>query len=239
LEDNKKCFRLMKYIYSHLGLGDHVICNGLYRDLMVCNEEYTLFVKKNNTETVRFMLRDMCNLKLREVNDDNEVALIVNNEGLFTSLIRIGFCQIPLPGANDFDDTFYIQHNIPFEKRWSSFKCDRDIDSEKKIFDNFNVKEGEYIFIHDDSSRGYEIDESFVINKHLPIVRPIIGLTKNSFDYCYLMQNSFESHFIDSSFRLIFDSLQLRNTNLFFHINLKNGINRGYKPHSKLNFKII
>jgi len=53
------------------------------------------------------------------------------------------------------------------------------------------------------------------------------------------MEKSVESHFIDSSFRLIFDSFQLRNTNIFFHINLKKGVNRGYKPHLKLNFVII
>jgi hypothetical protein len=239
LEIDKKYFRVVKYIYGHLGLGDHVVCNGLYRELMKSDEKYTIFVKKHNTSTVRFMLRDLINVELREVNDDNEVMAIINNEDLSKSIIKIGFCQIPLPGANDFDDTFYIQHNISFEKRWSSFRCDRNLKLEKKLFNKYNVKEGEYVFIHDDKSRGYEIDESYIINKDLPIVRPILGLTKNSFDYCYLMQNSFESHFIDSSFRLIFDSLQLRNSNLFFHINLKNGITRGYKPHSKLDFKII
>jgi hypothetical protein len=186
------------------------------------------------------MIKDLNNISIKSVNDDSEViSYLTDNNISRESIILIGFCQIPLPGAKDFDDSFYIQHNLPFEKRWSSFKCDRDIESEKNIFDKFNVKEGEYVFIHDDKSRGYEIDESYIVNKELPIIRPIIGLTKNSFDYCYLMENSKESHFIDSSFRLIFDSLQLRNTDIFFHLNLKNKINRGYKPHSKLNFTII
>lgn len=230
----------MKYIYSHLGLGDHVICNGLYREIIKNNLDYTIFVKNHNLETVGFMLRDLQNLKLRGVKNDDEVISIINNQVLANDVIKIGFCQIPSFGAKEFDDTFYLQHNIPFEKRWSHFKCERNLDSEKKLFNKFNVKEGEYVFIHDDKSRGYEIDESYIINKNLPIIRPIIGLTKNSFDYCYLMQNSIESHFIDSSFRLIFDSLQLRNSNLFFHINLKNNITKCvYKSHSKLNFKII
>jgi hypothetical protein len=230
----------MKYIYNHLGLGDHIICNGLYREIINTNDFYTLFVKHHNVETVSFMIKDLNNISIKSVNDDSEViSYLTANNISRESIILIGFCQIPLPGAKDFDDSFYIQHNLPFEKRWSSFKCDRDIESEKNIFDKFNVKEGEYVFIHDDKSRGYEIDESYIVNKELPIIRPIIGLTKNSFDYCYLMENSKESHFIDSSFRLIFDSLQLRNTDIFFHLNLKNKINRGYKPHSKLNFTII
>jgi hypothetical protein len=190
------------------------------------------------------MLRDLKNVSIRSVYDDQEVINFLSTQ-LSTqridrdSLIIIGFCQIPLPGAEDFDDTFYLQHEVPFEKRWLSFKCDRDLESEKRLFDKFGVKENEYIFVHDDKSRGYEIDESHIINKDLPIIRPIVGLTDNIFDYCYLMQHSRESHFIDSSFRLVFDSFQLRNDNIFFHLNLKNGINRGFKPHSKLNFKII
>lgn len=230
----------MKYIYNHLGLGDHIICNGLYREIIDDNEEYTLFVKHHNIETVSFMIRDLSNVKIHCVNDDSDVLkYFISNSIIRESIITIGFCNIPLSGAEDFDDTFYVQHSIPFEKRWSSFKCERDIESEKTLFDKFGVKENEYVFIHDDKSRGYEIDESYIINNNLPIIRPIIGYTKNSFDYCYLMENSIESHFIDSSFRLIFDSLQLRNNNIFFHVNLKNAVNRGYMPHSKLNFTII
>lgn len=230
----------MKYIYNHLGLGDHIICNGLYREIINTNDFYTLFVKHHNVETVSFMIKDLNNIIIKSVNDDSEViSYLTANNISRESIILIGFCQIPLPGAKDFDDSFYIQHNLPFEKRWSSFKCDRDIESEKNIFDKFNVKEGEYVFIHDDKSRGYEIDESYIVNKELPIIKPIIGLTKNSFDYCYLMRHSKESHFIDSSFRLIFDSLMLRNNNIFFHLNLKNEVNRGYFPQSKLNFTII
>lgn len=230
----------MKYIYNHLGLGDHVICNGLYRELTNDDESYTLFVKNHNIETVSFMIKDLSNISIKGVIDDGDVLTYLRDNKIDkNSLILIGFCRIPLPGANDFDDTFYIQHNVSFEKRWSSFKCGRDLGSEKKLFDKFNVKEGEYVFIHDDKSRGYEIDESYIINKELPIIRPVIGFTKNSFDYCYLMQHSKESHFMDSSFRLIFDSLILRNNNIFFHLNLKNEVNRGYFPQSKLNFTII
>jgi Cft2 family RNA processing exonuclease len=231
-----------KYIYSHLGLGDHVICNALYRELMDDNKNYILFVKKQNITTVKFMLRDLKNLNIQEVEDDNEVIKILS--GNIQKTIIIGFCSLPYPGAKDFDDSFYLQHGIDFEKRWSGFICDRNLKSERILFEKFGVKEGEYVFVHDDVERGYEIDESYIINKDLPIIRPNkkidnYYLSNNSFDYCYLMQHSKESHFIDSSFRLIFDSLELRNDNIFFHVNLKNGINRGYLPHSKLNFKII
>ncbi len=227
----------MKYIYHHLGLGDHIICNGLVRTLINSNDNYMMFVKPHNLKTVKFMYRDLKNLDFIVGDDTFTQNFIIENNLKKDELIIAGFMKHP--NSVEFDDSFYLQNNIPFEKRWSSFKVDRDIDNEIKLFKKFNVKENDYIFIHDDKSRNYNIDESHILNKDLKVIKPILGYTENSFDYCYLMQNSVESHFIDSSFRLIFDSLELRNNNIFFHVNLKNNINRGYNPHSKLNFKII
>ena len=50
------------------------------------------------------------------------------------------------------------------------------------------------------------------------------------------MEKIAESQFMDSSFKLVFDSLELRNTNIFYHINYET-INRSTnKSQSKLNF---
>ena len=227
----------MKYIYHHLGLGDHIICNGLVRTLINKNEEYKMFVKSHNLTTVTSMYSDLKNLSFLVGDDSYSNNFIRNNNLKREDLIIAGFYRHPQ--SKEFDDSFYLQNDVPFVNRWEKFHCNRDMEKEIGLFKKFNVKEGEYIFLHDDKSRGYEIDESYVINKNLPIIRPVIGYTNNSFDYCYLMQHSKESHFMDSSFRLIFDSFQLRDSNIFFHLNLKNNINRGYYPHSKLNFTII
>jgi len=205
----------MKYIYQHLGLGDHVICNGLIRTVIDERESYSMFVKSHNLTSVKFMYRDLPNLNFIEGDDEFAQSYLRNNFVTMDKLILIGFCQMPLPGARDFDDSFYLQHGVPFEKRWSAFKVERDLESEKKLFDKFNVKEGEYIFIHDDADRNLIIDDSVVQNKELRIIRPLKGLTDNIFDYCYLMEHSAESHFMDSSFRLVFDSLGLRDTKIF------------------------
>jgi len=57
------------------------------------------------------------------------------------------------------------------------------------------------------------------------------------------MENSKETHFIDSSFRLIFDSLYLRDSNIFYHLKLKNNTYRNTTEYnnsvSKLKFKKI
>jgi hypothetical protein len=232
----------MKYFYHHLGLGDHIICNGLVRSLIEKDQEYKLFVKHCNFKSVSFMYRDLHNLSFLTSDDndmDSTVNLYIKEQGIKDSdLIKAGFYKHP--DSKEFDDSFYLQNNLPFEYRWSKFFFIRDIESEKNIFNKYGVTEGNYIFIHDDNSRGINIDESYILNKSLKVVRPIKGLTDNIFDYCYLMENSKESHFVDSSFRLLFDSLQINNDNIFYHLSYESVI-RDYntRSQSKLNFRVV
>lgn len=232
----------MKYIYHHLGLGDHIICNGLVRSLIKKDQEYKLFVKSANLTSVSFMYRDLNNLSFIDSDDidmDFTVNSYINNEKIQDSdIIKAGFYKHP--DSKEFDDSFYLQNNLPFEYRWSKFFFIRDIESEKNLFNKFGVTENNYVFIHDDSSREINIDESYILNKSLKVVRPIKGLTDNIFDYCYLMENSKEAHFIDSSFRLVFDSLEINNDNIFYHLSYESVIRDSTtKSQSKLNFKII
>jgi hypothetical protein len=228
----------MKYIYHHLGLGDHIICNGLVRSLINQKEQYSMFVKPHNRISVEFMYRDLKNLSFIDGDDSFVRKYISENKIDRNDIILAGFMRHPQ--SIEFDDSFYLQNNIPFANRWLNFHVERDLDSEQELFKQYDIKEGEYVFIHDDESRNFNIDESYIINKNLPIIRPKQSLTKNIFDYCYLMENSVESHFIDSSFKLIFDSLKLRNDNIFFHVKLKNGVIKDSTvSQSILNFKKV
>ena len=51
-----------KYIYHHLGLGDHIICNGLIRNLINYDDKYFMFIKQHNLVSVKFMFRDLKNI---------------------------------------------------------------------------------------------------------------------------------------------------------------------------------
>jgi hypothetical protein len=259
----------MKYIYTHLGLGDHVICNGLIRTLIHNREQYTLFVKPHNKRSVAFMYKDLPQITFHEADDtmvrrflkknriDSSDIIFAGSPELLASATRrllaalkrrlFASHQYHLSSIESydhnkhFDTLFYSQHNIPFSARWQNFFVERDVSAELKLFDTFGVVENNYVFVHDDHSRGYCIDENYIINRDLPIIRPNRELTDNAFDYCYLMQHSIESHFMDSSFRLIFDSLKLRNTNIFYHIHLRGKVVKDPTTHSHsiLNFTII
>ena len=66
------------YIYHHLGLGDHFHCNGVVRFLLknkYKNKEVSLFAKKKYFEMVKFMYRDLDNLKIIAITNNEKDEL--------------------------------------------------------------------------------------------------------------------------------------------------------------------
>lgn len=206
------------YLYHHLGLGDHIISNAIVRSFSTKYDFIVLFCKVHNIESVKFMFRDIQNILIIPVTSDKEASRIHKIiEQTDMNILKIGFENIDRQNVY-FDRSFYQQVHIDFEERWNNFKLERDTFRELKLFNMFNVTEGEYIFLHDDKKRSFIIDRSHIKYNQLKIVEPEIGLTPNIFDYCYLLQNAKEIHCIDSSFRLIADSLPLNGIRLVFHV---------------------
>ena len=84
------------YILHHLGLGDHFHCNGVVRSLL--KEKYKdtkviLFAKQKYLKMVQFMYRDLHNLKVISISNDEkkeqeEINSYLNEED---KIERIGF----------------------------------------------------------------------------------------------------------------------------------------------------
>ena len=47
------------FIYHHLGLGDHIILNGLIRNIVDTKSIYFIFCKKQNIDSIEFMFNDL------------------------------------------------------------------------------------------------------------------------------------------------------------------------------------
>jgi hypothetical protein len=150
----------MKYIYHHLGLGDHIICNGLVRHFCELHDEVTVFCKTHNYENVSYMFRDEPKIKILPLNNDNEVELYIRNNNLYQNIIKVGFDRLWSSGPKTFDIGFYNSINIPFDYRFTKFKFERDYESEKKIIEELNPNNEEYVFVHDDIDRGFSIDKN-------------------------------------------------------------------------------
>jgi hypothetical protein len=190
------------YIYHHLGLGDHIICNSIVRHYATIFDEVIVFCKNHNRYSVEHLYSDLRNVDIHLVNTDTDVNIFIYGRN---DVVRIGFEYLYNTRLN-FDEAFYEQSEIPFDYRWSKFYVNRNIESEKSVFDKYNIKENEYVFLHDDISRGYVIDRT-KISTDLPIISPNKEITKNIFDYCYLLENANQIHCMDSSFKLIVDSI--------------------------------
>jgi hypothetical protein len=209
----------MNIIYHHLGLGDHIICNGLVRRLVNNKETFGLFVKKHNLKNVEFMFKDLKNLTMVPVDGDHNVSEFTSD-----NTIPIGHNSLGST-MNQFgchwDEAFYKQMNVNFAERWNSFFYERDFKSEKKTYDKLNPNDEDFVLIHNtDSSNTDRIDYSKVSEKYTKI---FVNKTEPFFDYGFLIAKAKEVHCIDSSFKHLVDSIPTMGK-LFYHKN--------YKPRS-------
>jgi hypothetical protein len=220
------------YIYHHLGLGDHILCNAIVRNYAKRYDKIYLFVKPHNYISVKFMYRDLNNIEYIQ-GDDFIAESIIRGK---TNVLKIGFSE--LQSNISFDRSFYNLVNLDFSKRWDDFYFERDINREIEFFKSFNIEEKKYIFLHDDKQRGYNINRKFINGDDI-ILSPNLNLTNNIFDYIYIFLNAKEIHCMDSSFRVLIDSLNINNTKLYFHTYVRGNYNFINLAVSKLKWKII
>jgi hypothetical protein len=188
------------FIYQHLGLGDHIVCNGVVRELVKKHNRTCLLVKEHNFISVSSMFKDL-DMSYIVVKDDATAHAYITNTKIDT-LFKIGHEKLDL--KKNFDRSFYEESGIEFEKRWSSWYIPRDLNREQQLFNHFGLKENEYIFVHDDAR--FPIKNELLPN-NLPIVKPILGVTPNIFDYLTILEKAKEIHCIASTFMFIIDSI--------------------------------
>jgi hypothetical protein len=214
------------FFVPHLGLGDHFTCNGMTREIYKQYDMMVMPVKENNVKVVRRMFSDLINLHILPVNGSMDYSDTQHMQDVFALMNFFGSRNYEIKSVGAFntstfqrhekkyDEVFYEQVNIPFEKRWSSFDYPRNIELEMKMFyECFNLVEGEYIFLHDDPDRGR------IINKNLlPEGKKIITPHQKFWDadildYRYVLENSYEIHCVNSSFADLMDSFDLSRVN--------------------------
>ena len=191
----------MLYIHHNLGLGDHIIYNGIVREYAK-NGKVGLFCKAHNIPSVRFMYRDI----------DVEV---IDVDGIDSTNIKDYYLRLEITGESPtehsgaFNDIFYNMAGIDPAKKWELFHVERDLELEERIFSEYGVGPYEYVFVHDDKKRKLNLD--------VDGIRPIVGLTENIFGYCKLIEMAKEVHCISSSFLWLTEMMFPGRGGLFFH----------------------
>lgn len=203
------------YIYQHLGLGDHIICNGLVRELIKRQQsaKYFIFCLKRTHASVSFMFRDLNNIQTIPVEGDSAVIEFLRGTTKPTKIIVIGFNHNNNYNCT-WDEAFYIQHAVPFAKRWESFFVERDSNREAQLFNRL-ASSRKYALIHNVGSDNIDrIDYSKVDSSlHQIVVEPITDVV---FDYLTLIQYADEIHCVDSSFFHLVESTKTK-AKLFYH----------------------
>ncbi len=208
------------YIYHHLGLGDHFHCNGVVRSLI--NEKYRdtkvkLFAKEKYSEMVKFMYRDLSNLEIISITNDekkekNEINSIVKNNDIVEKIGFDYFLRNKNKGKT-IDMLFYEQYNIDYSKRFELTYWKRDPNKEKKLYKDI-VENENYIFVHDDPNRGFVIPDN-AFSKQFQIIR---NSNSNSiFDYGEIIEKSKEIHVMESSARCMLEYLNTEKCKHFLY----------------------
>lgn len=202
----------MKYIYHHLGLGDHIICNGLVRFLQKKYETVSVFVKKHNHNNVSYMFRDNKNIILIPLKDDIEVNQFIKNNNVTFELIKVGHEKMSFIPHNVFDEGFYLSINLPFYLRFSEFYFERDFEKEKKIYQSLNPDNKKYIFTHGVNKNKHRSDLMVIDNP----------IQFNIFDLLYTIENAEEVHLMESSLKCLVNSYKMKKPKMFYHQYVRN-----------------
>lgn len=200
-------------LYHPLGLGDHVACNGLVRELYKRHDRVSLFCYPQNEPSVTFMYRDLSRLSLTLIRSHAEAErfIFLNRFYLTKShydrVLRIGSSDVE--SGIKYERQFYNSAQVPLSALWDSFFVARDKIREEELSHKLGAT-GTYLFLHDDAR--YPIHRALVPGG-MKVIEPDLTLTKNIFDYATLLEHAREIHVIDSSFMFLVDCLPYTSQN--------------------------
>ena len=206
------------FFVHHLGLGDHIICNSIYRYYSDKGDSVVLPVKPHNLQTVQDMLSDRKNISIISLDsgqpDNDMVYKSMQYSNVGYNLVRLGNFgdNFLIDQSIRYDNSFYNQAGVNFDQRWDSFHIPINKEREAEVYE-YLCDDREYIFLHEDQQRGFTIDRKYIDQKY-KIVSPISsGLkSKKKFRFCdyrKVIENASEIHCIESSFCAMIESLNI------------------------------
>ena len=222
------------YIYHHLGLGDSILCNGLVRYFAETYNTVYVFAKPENAKNIMYMYRDNFKIKII-VYEDEEVNTFKKLNPLNNYLIlghtKEYFHAIDITKEYTFEEGFYKIAKVPFEYKWSKFYFERDYEKEKEAFKIAGIEEGEeYLFIHDDPSRGRNFKPEY-IETNIKTIHPVNLQSISLFHFFSIIEQAKEVHAHNSSFANIIDTMELNLKKVFYHRYTTEYINRDGTQH--------
>jgi hypothetical protein len=219
-------------VLTHMGLGDHFVCNGMIRHFAK-NYSVVTYVKKQYVESVRDLFRDI-DVTIVPVDGDQDAWGKSLQE---KNLVRTGIFSGPEWNVTKpWCDSFYVNAGLNPSALRDEFFALRSRDREEAFYRKVvgHLGTDKYVVVHDDPSRF----KSITVPSDSPIVRIGRGLfpieSNTIFDYCALIERAKEYHGFDSSFAWLIELLQLRpKASTFMHRYIKEICSPGYEEFTR------
>ena len=193
------------YIHHHLGLGDHIVCNGLVHNLIKdIKGPIELACKHHNVSSVKQLYRNS-NIIIDPVSIDSEAESHYDEK----NIIKIGFGHC----RDDWEHSFYDQFGLDYQKRFDDFYIDRDNPREELLLHKLGLPD-DYAFVNVSGSIG---KCSVTIDTDKPIVE-LSPLTDSLFDWIPVILNASEVHTIDSAVFHLIKQLPITNRKVFYDV---------------------
>ncbi len=209
-------------VHHHLGLGDHIICNGLVNFISKKYKKIYLVTNSIFKDQVDYLYQinnrvEILPVDVKSVNNaEDAVKDFAMKKKL--QILKIGF-EEEKKINKPFYKAFYKQLNINYKISYSDFNLPfnqkDEVNLSKILFKKFNVKNSRYLLFHNEAS-----DNKFQLNIQSNL--PVISLSQdyddqnNIFLYRDIIKNASEIHCINSSFLHLIDRIET-NGRLFYH----------------------
>ena len=210
------------FIHHHLGLGDHLDCNGMVRYILEKGDmdRVCVFSKSNYFDMIDYMYRETEDIEVIKISKEDEygdVKRVVDENG--GRLLVVGHQYYPgkqaeLSQNKNCWEFFYEQIQVPYSVRYEYFHVERDEEEEQRVFDKLNPDNEPYIFIHEDEDRGYLLNREHFIDKNLKVIEN--DVTENIFHFTKILEDAQEIHCMESSFKTLID-FYCKQDNIFYH----------------------
>ena len=193
------------FVIGHLGLGDLLIMQGAIRKLSETRKPRRLFVlvRECFLGNAVQILKGISNIELKTTRcnwiTDVNIDTIVPSDFTGNILDRWWYNY---PGWGE--HTIYTSLGFSLEDRYK-YKIPRDIERETEIYQQV-IKEQNYIFIHDDPTRGHTIKLDKIPNYYGQAIIKSSELQQYTLmDLLAVLDKAKECHVIYSSFAMLID----------------------------------
>lgn len=209
------------YILCHQGLGDHLLCGGIYREYAKRYPIVFIPVTKNYAKTMQILMSDLPNVHIISFDfaiTDSRLNLKMESQAKLLSNFGFDILHLGAFESSFFKDpnmrldaNYYSQASLNLEHRWESFDVPRNFEKERELKDLLVPDGKPYIFVHDDASRSFNI-RPIAFPDGITVVRPDVTLSSqfSFFDYLTLIEEAQQIHCIESSFAALIEGMEIQ-----------------------------